>query len=269
MTPPRTLQSFGGPVRSSGTQMNYKCCPVCGSESWKLYVDPSTGKWFCFAGAHYAGGCVDVGIPVDPGAALRDKLREPDSCRSHWPEVQMPDNIPLSRPARRYLEGRGMTHSVHLYRELADEARILIPYRGPGGTWIYWSGRAYLPTVKGPKYQGMSGRHPLYVLPRWNPAPHVVLVEGAFDAACVAQVVEDDTLVVALGGKSVPRYLMSDLMGLATGAVTILLDADALDSALTLRQRLAPFRITKLKTLPPGKDPADMELQRLREMLYG
>lgn len=266
---PRTLQSFSGPVRSSGTQMNYKICPVCGSQSWKLYVDPNTGKWYCFAGAHSAGGCVDVGVPASPGAAIREKLGDPGRTESHWPEVQMPSNIPLSNMATRYLTNRGLSHSLHLYREMQDEPRILIPYRGRAGEWIYWNSRAYMPNHDGPKYKAASGRHPLYVLPRWESKNHVIIVEGAFDAACVRQVVESDTVVVAVGGKSLPRYLMADLMQIATGAVTIMLDADALDSALSMRQRISPFRITKLKTLPEGKDPADMDLSRLRGIIYG
>jgi hypothetical protein len=199
---------------------------------------------------------------------LRDKLRDPGKTPTHWPEITMPTHHNLSRVAARYLENRGLAHSMHMLREMEDEPRVLIPYKGPSGSWIYWSGRAYLPHVT-PKYRAASGRHPLYVLPRWESKPHVVVVEGAFDAMCVRQVVEDDTLVVAAGGKTVPRYLMADLMQLATGAVTVMLDADALDKALQLRQNIAPFRITKLKTLPPRHDPASIELSRLREILYG
>jgi len=266
---PRTLRDFTGPSRASGNQLCYKNCPVCGSQSWKLYVNPQTGKWFCHAGSHGGGGCVDVGLPSDPGAALREKLRDPGKTETFWPEIEMPPFTKLSNAAQRYLVGRGFAHSLDKFWEMKDEARVLVPYFGPAGRLIYWNSRTYLPNDKGPKYKAAHGRHPLYVLPRWQPAKHVVLVEGVFDAMAVQHVVDEDTGVVALGGKSMPRYLVPDLMRLATGAITVMLDSDAQGAALKLRTQLSLFRAVTIKTLPPGTDPADTDPHELRSIIYG
>ena len=40
---------------SSGTQINIKECPVCGSNSWKVYLNAETGLGNCFAGDHPPG----------------------------------------------------------------------------------------------------------------------------------------------------------------------------------------------------------------------
>lgn len=40
---------------SSGTQINVKECPVCGSNSWKVYLNSDTGAGNCFAGDHPPG----------------------------------------------------------------------------------------------------------------------------------------------------------------------------------------------------------------------
>lgn len=39
----------------SGTQLNVKCCPVCGSNGWKVYLGADTGLGNCFAGDHPPG----------------------------------------------------------------------------------------------------------------------------------------------------------------------------------------------------------------------
>ena len=264
-----TRADFDGPVRSSGTQLNYQNCPVCGSAGWKVYLNPDTGMWYCHAGQHSGGGAVDVGMPSDPAAALREKLRGYERATTHWPEIAMPPHGMLSNAARRYLEDRGFAHSLHMFWELDDESRILVPYRGPNGEWIYWNSRMYLLNYQGPKYKCASGRHPLYVLPRWEPHDNVVLVEGVMDAMAVRYVMGHCCGVIALGGKSLPQYLVPDLLKLAPKSITVMLDSDALAHAISLRSRLSPIRDVKLCTLPAGKDPASMDHQQLRRLLDG
>ena len=262
-----TRADFDGPVRSSGTQLNYQNCPVCGSTGWKVYMHPDTGRWYCHAGQHSGGGAVDVGMPADPAAALREKLRGYEKAKSHWPEIAMPPHSMLSNAARRYLEGRGFAHSLHMFWELDDEPRILVPYKGPNGEWIYWNSRTYLPNDHGPKYKCASGRHPLYVLPRWESHEHVVLVEGMMDAMAVRYVMGHERGVIALGGKSLPQYLVPDLLKLAPKKITILLDSDALTNALSLRQRLSHVRHVVVRLVTTGNDPASMDHQNLRRIL--
>ena len=227
--------------------MNFKDCPVCGSGAYKVYVDPETGMWFCFAGSHHAGGKVDVGLPPDANTVGKDILRtlrgkeEPEG----WNEISLPDFEPLSPAALRYLAKRGFRDreflAEHGIVEWTGKHRILVPYFNEQGMMIYWNSRRYSDNLgDGPKYVACPGRHPLYT-PRDMLAPcRVVLVEGVFDALAV-DALDLGVLPVALCGKSLPRYLKKDLRKLLRGAILevpdIALDPDALAAAVTLREQ--------------------------------
>jgi hypothetical protein len=122
-----------------------------------------------------------------------------------------------------------------------------------------------------PKYLNADGPHPLYV-PRWvrgrkvPKGADVVVVEGAFDAMKVDHCT--DLPVVAIGGKSLPKYLLHDLLDLAPGRVRVMLDADALGASLKLSGQLAPFvdRVERV-VLPSGSDPAALGADTLRGLL--
>lgn len=259
MTKPRTVTDFHGPSRSSGNQVCYRHCPVCGSDKWKVYVNPVTGAWYCFAGQHSGGGKVDVGMGEHRGQEIRDLLDgKHQVARPEWPEVTLPTFHALSTGAERYLERRGLIGGAKQFGlvEMADSPRILIPYRGPNGRYVYWSSRSYSVLADGPKYLAASGKHPLYVLPRWRAYEDLVLVEGAFDAMAVY--LTTGRPVAALGGKSLPKYLEPDLMEMCTRKLTIMLDGDALAGALGLARRLSDRRLTKVVPLRTGDDPASL-----------
>ena len=259
---PRSISDFTGEVRQSGNQLNFRTCPVCGSDKYKLYVDPVTGKWFCFAGEHHRGGQVEVGAQADPnaeGRAILD-LMDKSSPKQEWAEVSMPPFEPLSKRARRYMERRGINeYWCRRYGivEWTDKFRVLWPYFDEKGTLIYWNSRSYSDNLaEGPKYIAAPGRHPLYVTERRGVWDSVVLVEGAFDAWAV-NIVDPTAKAVALGGKTLPRYLRKDLRNLLNGAtlsipLKIALDPDATREALYLRDRFGGDIID----LP--MDPADM-----------
>ncbi|MCP3654336.1 MAG: hypothetical protein GY766_05490, partial [Herbaspirillum sp.] len=92
MPRPTSLSDFAGECKPSGNNINYKHCPVCGSDEWKLYLDPTTGLYKCFAGRHNAGGKVDIGQASNPytqGQELMDLLdgwKEPVT----WGEIELP-----------------------------------------------------------------------------------------------------------------------------------------------------------------------------------
>lgn len=258
MTKPRRMSDFVGASRPSGTQMCYQTCPECGSGDWKLYVDPASGKWFCFK--HNSGGVVEVDLPgTGAGAAILAML-ESRPVKPTWREIQLPNWTPLCPRALRYLlkrgVGGGVTRRLGLV-EMTDRMRILFPYRDDRGQIVWWNSRAYTTLEEGPKYLGAPGKHPLYVLPNWQPASDVVLVEGVLDAIAVWQHLPGVT-AVALGGKSLPWYLLPGLLALAPRKLHIMLDNDALAHALGLQMRLRSSRETRVVQLPAGEDPASM-----------
>ena len=255
---PKTFADFGGESRTSGSQVVFKNCPVCGNTRWKCYVSPDTGFYFCHAPEHSGGGVVDVGQSLaGRGRQLLEKLElQPDH---KWRAMPMPPYESLSKRALRYLRNRGISerHAARLgIVEMQDRMRVVIPYYGPDGEIIYWSARSYSSMEEGPKYLAASGRHPLYVRPNWRPADTLVVVEGVFDAIAV----EDYTGLqcCGLGGKYLPRYLEPDIMRLCTDRLVLLLDPDALGDAIKLRSRLQTKRQVKIVPLPVGKDPADL-----------
>lgn len=253
-----TAADLVGPSKASGTQICYQMCPECGSTEWKFYLNPTTGKYFCFAGRHSAGGIIDIGAPFDPMAQVRERLTQNRETITTWPDVDMPDFCPFGHRAKTYLEQRGFSPGLcarHGWAEHRTEERILVPFRGPAGRWIYWTARGYAPQVH-PKYMSAPGKHPLYVLPDWRPRRTAYLVEGVFDAMAVYQHCGEPA--VALCGKSLPKYLVPDLLYLVHTDIIIMLDSDAMAQSLRIMRQLSHARRTQIVPLPPGEDPASM-----------
>lgn len=280
---PRTLEDFRGVSRSSGGQINFRECPVCGSTEWKTYLNPENGKWYCHAGRHGGGGQVQMGSASHVRTVQTDLLRqlagppEPEP----WREIELPPWESLSTRACRYLAGRGLSFLDAATKfgmvEWTDKHRILIPYFDHEGKLIFWNSRRYSDNLgTGPKYLTAPGRHPLYVPAGKATVPRFVLVEGVFDAIAVRQ--HTPYQPIALGGKSLPHYLRKDLqkiverdrisIGGGEPDVAILLDSDAHADAVRLVQNLPPLKAhtCRLVLLTDG-DPADVEPSRLREAL--
>jgi len=275
---PKTLEDFGGDFRPSGEQLNYRHCPVCGSDSWKLYVNPSTGAWFCHAGEHGAGGKVEVGADLHASresAILLNMLDGPR--RTEVVEVDMPPFGALSRSARRYLHRRGLDDE-EIARlgivEWEDEYRVLIPYFDGQGQLIYWNSRRYSDNLgDGPKYKAAPGKHPLY-LPERRHTDVVVLVEGVFDALAVNR--HTPHQAIALGGKFLPQYLRKPLRDEISsailsleGVVVVALDGDATGDSLSLVNKMpaVPRTSVRLVQFDQGEDPASVSPARLQEVL--
>lgn len=214
---------------------------------------------------------MEVDLPgVGAGAAILAMLDNAQPAEPTWREIQLPNWTPLCARATRYLAARGVGADV-IRRlgivEMADRMRLVIPYRDDRGQIVWWNARAYTTLEEGPKYLGAPGRHPLYVLPNWQPADDVVLVEGALDAIAVWQHLPGVS-VAALGGKTLARYLAPSLLRLARTRIHVMLDNDALAHALGLQMRLRSQRNTKVIQLPAGEDPSSMGA-RLREVWDG
>ena len=269
---PTTIADFTGDSRPSGTQVNFKCCPVCGDIRWKVYLNIETGAWFCHAGGHGSGGKVEVGdSDEDRGLKLLEKLdRSPGDVSLEWPEMDLPPFAPLTTRARRYLHKRGLTDETIKRAGLVEmkgddnSYRVLFPFFLRGGLLAYWTTRAYSSMDDGPKYVAAPGRHPLYVVPSWKRCDTVVLVEGVLDALVTHQ--WTGLPCVALCGKSLPRYLVHDLQNLVAANAIICFDADALRDALRLRAKLCTRYSVRIVTLPVNQDPASMG-EAMKELL--
>jgi len=270
MGSPKSVDDFTGPSRTSGSQVNYQHCPVCGSSKWKVYLDPVSGRWYCFAGGHSGGGCVEVGIPfTGAGRQILDMLTPTPVAQPEWPEVELPPFTDLSPRARRYLNKRGLDDGTLAKFQVVewdhpDKFRVVFPFFGPQGRIVYWTSRAYNSLDSGPKYIAAPGKHPLYVLPEWGHVEKRVVVEGVLDALVVYQ--QTGLPALALCGKSLPRYLERDLSHLCGRSMLLLLDGDALSDALKIRARFSDRCKVGIVPLPLNQDPASMGPQ-LREIL--
>lgn len=240
------MLELSGESRSSGNEIRYKVCPVCGHAKWSVSQDATSGASIC-----YKCGARGVG---ESNAPSPHKLFVPKPARLCWSEVPMPDYKPLGAAARQYLLSRGLKDpSKYGVMELVNAPRLLFPYSGPEGKVIFWSTRYYLPDGM-PKYVTATGRPPLYVLPSWQPwEDGVVLVEGILDAIMTHE--HTGLPTIALGGKALRVYLKDDLRYLAPGRKTVVLDGDALAAGLKLCASLTNCNIIPLT---PGADPADI-----------
>lgn len=278
---PHGLEDFGGEFRTSGNQINYRVCPVCGSDNWKLYVNPETGMWFCHAGQHGAGGQVEVGRQLrvqEEGATILRLLDGPD-IQGPTGEVELPPFGELSRGARRYLARRGFSDEEIKTLgivEWEDEYRVLIPYFDDQGRLVYWNSRRYSDNLgDGPKYKTAPGKHPLYV-PECTDDGVAVIVEGVFDALAVRR--HTTHTAIALGGKFLPKYLrkplrkvLSGVMLSVQGETIIALDGDAMAQSLRLAKSMPapPRTAVRLAHFDYGEDPGSVSPERLREVLSG
>lgn len=270
---PRTLADFGVESRTSGDQINFRYCPVCGSKGWNVYVNPRTGSWYCFAGDHGKGGRIAVEDWTEDGrlAALAE-LHGGLSPHVEWPEVSLPACHDLSAMALAYLERRSITpelaQALHM-REMDEETRIIIPYLGPQNRMIHWVGREYIEsrvTKAHPKYKAAFGPKPMYMLPRWEQVEHAVLVEGPLDAIAVA--VHARLPVISIGGTSLSGRIELDLRALVSKRLTIMLDGDALAKAFTVRDKLYDKYNVRIAVLDCDEDPASIDPVKLKGLLW-
>jgi hypothetical protein len=262
---PRSLDDFTGAFKVAGCELNYQCCPVCGSAGWNTYVNTQTGKWYCHSSKHGGGGVVEAWVGGEHRGQEILRVLHRDPAVHEWSEVELPPFHELSKAAKRYLLKRGVPLAQAKRLGLVEwegRDRILIPYFR-NGELIYWNSRAYSTHTFGPKYLAAPGKHPLYVV---GEGEQVVIVEGAFDAMAVANTGRRG---VALGGKNLPQHLLADLRKhVENRGVLIALDGDALGSALELRQAvLEAGGLPVVVPLPYGEDPASMTATKLEEVL--
>lgn len=271
---PRTLGDFVGDYRVSGDQLNYMVCPVCRSCGWNTYVNPSTGAWYCFAMKHEGkrGGKINTSdLSDERRVELLQQLRNPDGDELTWPEITLPAWKPLSDMAKAYLARReimpSMVRKLGLVESQTD-SRVIIPYYGPQHRIIHWVGRQYIDsrvTKKEPKYIAASGPKPMYMLPKWEPVMHAVLVEGPLDAIAVYHATK--LPVISIGGTTVSKRIEHDIRKVVQNKLTIMLDGDAAVKAFSVEAIFEDRYKTDIVTLHHGEDPASIGERTLRFLL--
>lgn len=270
---PRSLADFSSECRSSGDELNYQHCPVCGSDGWNVYINARTGYWFCFAKKHGRGGRID---PADWSDAARLEMLAMLSgtykMDYDWPEIAMPTWRSLSAMAESYLLRRGIDRGCIATLglvELTGDSRILIPYRGPAGKIIHYVSRQYIDarvSKMNPKYDCAPGAKPMLMLPAWTPVRSAVLVEGPLDAIAVWQAT--GMPVISIGGTSLSKRIEHDIRALVQDNVHIMLDGDAHIKALELRTRLEDRYSPIIHLLNRYKDdPGSITHEELRGRL--
>lgn len=276
---PERIEEFPGQWRQAGTQRQYNWCPVHGkSAGWKVYLDPHTGQWKCFAGVCGASGRVRT---IDSPDALRERLfTRGGGGGSNFEAVDLPNFEPLDTWAQDWITRAYNITDPDKYMLVFGaydgdyEGRILIPYINRTGEIVYFNSRS-VDHWRTPKYKAMQGQHPLYV-PDWvwkkqeDHAP-IVVVEGAFDAMSLHNRL-DFVYPVALGGKALPRHLETSFRFLANRQnrlIYVMLDRDASKDAIKLRSKLAGMlpKATVNVRFCPGPDPASTPTHQLKEAL--
>lgn len=173
----------------------------------------------------------------------------------------------IEGPYLSYLRSRGIEErTAELYRMgFVDEGpdcarRVVIPSFDSNGFINFWSARTIYDGVK-----------PGYILPNcvkdiisnehmvdWTQP--VYLVEGIFDEIAIG------CQAIALYGKYLPMTLIMKLMKAKPPIVYVCLDRDAMREAKTILERLVGYDIPSAIVPLPGKDPADMGGDAVREI---
>lgn len=210
-------ETFG----SRGLQLNVKCCPKCGGDSWKVFLNAETGLGNCFSGscetkfnkysfiqAHCGlsgGGTVDHMKQVVAELGWRPARTSKVAVDLERPELKLPKSyvLPIKGKNLAYLEGRRISIALaeyfHLrfchkgwfvYQQEGQERyqkydnRILIPVFDLDGQIVSFQGRDITGTAE-KKYLFPPGYAStgsvIYNGHNVHHCKHIVMGEGAFD----------------------------------------------------------------------------------------
>lgn len=214
-------ETFG----SRGQQLNVRCCPKCGGEGWKVFLNAETGLGNCFHGScetkfnKYSFIQAHLGLT---GAATVDHMKNA-AAEMGWrpprktrvavdidrPDLKLPKSfaIPIKGRNLAYLENRNITIELaeyfHLrfchkgwfkYKQEGEEkfqkydSRVLIPIFDLDGTMVSFQGRDITGTADR-KYLFPPGYAStgsvLYNGHNVHKTNHIVIGEGAFDVFAI------------------------------------------------------------------------------------
>lgn len=139
---------------SSGTQLNVRECPVCGSNGWKVYLNADTGLGNCFAGDHPSGenyskwSFIRAHIGADTPRKVVDHLKSV-AREMGWrarkttsvevnierPDLVLPESyaIPINGSNLRYLAERNIDTGTAKYFNLRYSNKGVFWYRDHNG----------------------------------------------------------------------------------------------------------------------------------------
>lgn len=266
---------------SGGEELRYNC-PICEHFDRRLYVAPDRsykgiqGWFFCFQ-CEWKGPLdyllKTLGLPPRgdlPAPSLRELLLslfpdDPTARENPREPVPWPRGAIWLEPhhkATHYLVNRGMTlqqiadYRLFLWEENAY-MRIGIPEFDIDGNLVYYVSRKYLEGDKSFKYIGeVEGKRRRYCLGNlWRAItyPEVLVCEGALDAIAAGP------NAIWTYGKYVTDGQLDLICSTGNRSFCVLLDGDAQEKAELLAERLMSRGLkTRIASLPPDKDPADL-----------
>lgn len=143
---------------SSGTQLNVKECPVCGSRKWKVFLNSDSGLGNCFAGDHPADenfnkwnfikawsgmeSARDLIQHIQQAAkemGWRPRRVESAKVELERPDLVMPEShaIPVNGMNLKYLSDRNIDTDTAKYFNLRYSHKGVFWYKGHGGDFQF------------------------------------------------------------------------------------------------------------------------------------
>jgi DNA primase len=142
---------------SRGTQLNIKECPVCGSNSWKVYLNADTGLGNCFAGDHPPGenynkfSFIKASLGLGGGEAvdhIKEVARELGwraprktavEVQLEKPDLALPESfpVPINGKNLRYLAERNIDVETAAFFHLRFSKKGVFWYRTEDGKVRY------------------------------------------------------------------------------------------------------------------------------------
>lgn len=241
-------------------------CPYCNERKGT----PDTKQHLYIYGAERGVHCFRCGYhrPVGIPREVQDLIlgTELEAYTEPAPESKKPEFNPeiahfrpavKFRRARKYLNDRGVSDEWIeglrlLYAPQGRYAeRVIFPVFGENDAFVYFVARSVKDAE--PKYLNCPGERNGYIFglgdPRGNTA---LIVEGVFDAFAG---IKAGYPSISLFGKRINAAQCRAIAASGVSRAVVLLDADALASALDVSVALSFYLPTARKELPEGQDP--------------
>ncbi len=277
------LEPWASRTTASG-QIVLEKCPFCDARS-HLYAAASDGAWICFK-CGKAGGIIKLFAELEGLTYAEAEIEIKNAgVRRTWRPIEVDDRPVTIDPPKEFVpcyDGRWRVPRYLTERRIAKgtirdwgigycergtyRGRIVIPF-STGGERSF-TARAVSPSMQ-PRYLGpeVDEGHGRRFLPGWKFASKgdaVVICEGPFDALRLYQA---GLKPLALLGKAIGTTQRKRIRELAPSRVTIMLDADAWESARVVAHELSSsVRDVRAVPLRDG-DPGDHDEAELRELV--
>jgi len=263
-------------VRINGRELSAKC-PLHDDDNPSFFFNLENQTFHCFAGCLKGKGLHQLiyqvtGVSQKGKPALRPIAWKFENNRTRDKAIlpSIPD-LPLAieNDGERYLESRGFSRGMIKLWELkywADERAVVIPIEDKGYAL------RYLDKSAPKKYKYVAGTRITETLFGLNKLPKtltsIILVEGSLDCIHLHQIGFPNTLALLHADISATQIKK---LGGVTDYVYLMLDGDppGREAAKRIRSMLRNRFIVKICNLPDGKDPADLTMDEVIEILNG